>query len=179
MTDKQPHRTGFTVLDGAAMVLGAAVASVLMRGIVTQEALSIAGWVLAWLTFTGLTITASGVFLFAQRFLGHRPPGYPQSGDWLWLLLGLPWTLAAVSSPVRLASTQHARDVHATLLWAGIILASLAALVVVGREVVRPAASTPGPVTEVPGGPSWTDRLGKALAIAWPLQWGFGLVVLG
>src|SRR5207249_1319831 len=82
---------GFTLLDGAALVTGAAVASVHIREAIADGHLLGPGWALAWLSFAGIALTAAGPFVFLLRRLGRRPPGYPRIGDRLWALLGGPW----------------------------------------------------------------------------------------
>src|ERR1700761_8912170 len=86
---------GFSVLDGVAMVMGSAIASVhtlrVMRGDLTG-----AGWVMLWLTFAGVAITATGPFLYLGRRFARRLAGYPRIGDRLWAMLGVPWILTAV-----------------------------------------------------------------------------------
>src|SRR3954454_17240830 len=77
---------GFRVLDGAALVMGAAVASVHIRYII-RDNLSGFGWVLVWCTFAWVSLTATGPFLFLARRFAHKLPGYPQVGDCLWALL--------------------------------------------------------------------------------------------
>src|SRR4051812_39350763 len=86
---------GFSVLDGASIVTGAAVASIHIRGVIRGD-LAAPGWALIWGTFAGVSLTAAGPFLFlARRFL-RRLPDYPGVGDALWALLGLPWLVAAL-----------------------------------------------------------------------------------
>src|ERR687894_3124113 len=77
---------GFTLLDGAALVTGAAVASVHIREAIADGHLLGPGWALAWMTFAGIALTASGPFVFLLRRLGRRPMGYPRIGDRLWAL---------------------------------------------------------------------------------------------
>lgn len=168
---------GFTVLDGVALVMGAAVASIHLRELVSQRRdLTALGWGLVWLTFTGVALSATGPFLFLERRYGRRPAGYPRRGDWLWAVLGLPWSVTAALRP---APGPPGRASEATLyaLLLGLLLgaASLIALGVVWNTwVIRPPVASQGS----PPAP-WTDRVGLALAVAWPLQCGFGLVVLG
>ncbi len=84
---------GFTVLDGAAMVVAAAFASLHMR-VAVREVHGV-GWALVWLSFAGVALTSGGTFVYLVRRFGRRPMGYPRLGDRLWALLGLPWILAA------------------------------------------------------------------------------------
>ena len=165
---------GVTLLDGAALVIGAAVASAQVRG-AFPEHLTGAGWSLVWGTFAGIALSAAGPFVFLARRRWRRPPGYPRPGDYLWALLGLPWVLTA---PLRTAlPTPNAQPdpFTAMALICGLGATSLVALVVVWKTwVLAPPAP---PADDEP--PHWTDRVGLTLASAFPLQWGFGLVVLG
>src|SRR5436309_524433 len=54
---------GFSVLDGAAIVTGAAVASIHIRRVIRDD-LAAPGWVLIWGTFAWVALTAAGPFLF-------------------------------------------------------------------------------------------------------------------
>jgi hypothetical protein len=164
---------GFTLLDGGALVIGAAVASVHMREAVSrvQNAL---GWGLVWLTFAGVAISAAGPFEYLARRYIRRPAGYPRCGDWLWAGLGLPWFASALLRPGGLSpSGRGDLDLYRISLWVGVAAACVGALVVVWKNwVVAP------PGRGLRDGPSpWTERVGLALAIGWPLQCGFALVV--
>ena len=86
---------GFSVLDGAAIVTGAAVASIQIRGVI-RDNLTAPGWVLIWGTFAWVALTATGPFLFLVRRFLRRLAGYPKVGDALWAVLGIPWLLTAV-----------------------------------------------------------------------------------
>ena len=60
---------GFNVMDGVALVVGAAIASVHMLRVLRGD-LSLAGWVMLWLAFTWVAVTAAGPFLFSGWALG-------------------------------------------------------------------------------------------------------------
>ncbi|HEX8199128.1 MAG TPA: hypothetical protein VF590_01480 [Isosphaeraceae bacterium] len=167
---------GVTLLDGAALVTGAAVASVHIRQAIADGHLLGPGWALAWLTFAGVALTASGPFVFLLRRLGRRPAGYPRIGDRLWLLLGLPWVLTAPlpGSPPSEATPRGA-DLYAFSLTLGLGAVCLVALAVIWHTWVMVAPEVLARAEPSP----WTDRVGRVLAVAWPLQCGFGLVVIG
>jgi hypothetical protein len=173
MDERASGDGGLTLLDGAALVTGAAVASVHMRDSV-PTGLPGAGWVLVWLTFAGVAITAAGPFVFLGRRFGRRTPGYPRVGDLLWALLGLPWLATAI---LRTASNSPPRrdDLVSLGLSIGLGLASLIALAVVWKTWVL---VPPEQVNQSKRSP-WTNRVGLILAVAWPLQCGFGLVIVG
>ncbi|APW63665.1 hypothetical protein [Paludisphaera borealis] len=170
--DSREQRGRFTVLDGAALVMGSAIASLhVLR--VMRSGLSIAGWAMMVLTFTWLAVTATGPFLYVARRYIRRPPGYPAIGDRLWALLGLPWLLTAVLQSLSLGDRRDAL-VSITLM-GGLAVASLIAVVEVWSTWVM---VPPEQAEEVEAGP-WTSRVGLILAIAWPIQCGLGMVVLG
>jgi len=170
-----PDRSGgVTMLDGAALVIGAAVASTQVRG-VFPDRLTGAGWSLVWWTFAGIALSAAGPFVFLARRYWRRPPGYPQIGDYLWTILGLPWVLTAPLRTAMHVTGAQPDPFVALALSLGIGTASLVALVVVWKTWVLAAPASA--VALEP--PAWTDRVGLTLASSFPLQWGFGLVVLG
>lgn len=167
---------GITLLDGAALVTGAAVASVHIREAIADGHLLGPGWALAWLTFAGIALTAAGPFVFLLRRMGRRPAGYPRIGDRLWALLGLPWVVTVlIPSPPQADSAPRGADLYGLVLTVGIGAACLVALAVVWHTWVLVA-----PEVLARAGPHpWTDRVGRVLAVSWPLQCGFGLVVIG
>lgn len=179
------HATGggFSVLDGAAVVVGATIASVHLRDLATSPGLSAFGWGLVWITLTGIAISATGPFLFVLRKYLRRVPAYPRVGDTLWMLLGLPWVLSAPVHGSRESSvlinrpgaTANTLDMYAICLWGAQAIVCMIVLVVVWKTWVL---ATPEVQTSRESLP-WTDRLGVALAVAWPLQCGLSLVVVG
>ncbi len=176
MRERPESGGGFTLLDGAALVIGAALASIHTRGLISQP-LSVIGWGLTWITFTGIALSAAGPFVFLVRRYGRRPPGYPRLGDWLWLILGVPWIVTAMLRPSGSkdgAAGSHAvSELYVMALWIGLAVASMIALGAVWTRWVLPPPDSRNRWEPTP----WTDRLGLILAICWPLQCGFGLVV--
>jgi hypothetical protein len=174
MVEQPSQQGGFTLLDGAALVGGAAAASVHVRGAVPVE-LPGGGWVLVWITFAGVAITTAGPFVFLERRFGRRAKGYPRVGDVLWAILGVPWLLTALLRAAAPSTGPRPDELVSAGLSFGLSLASVIALAVVwGTWVLVP------PERVSPGGPTpWTNRVGLVLAVAWPLQCGFGLVFLG
>lgn len=165
---------GFSVLDGVAMVMGSAIASIhtlrVMRGDLTG-----AGWAMLWVTFAGVAITATGPFLYLGRRFARRLPGYPRIGDRLWAMLGVPWLLTAVIQSATTAGTEARQGSLFTMTLAvGLGMVCLIALGVVWTTWVM---VSPEQAARVEVGP-WTNRVGLILAIAWPIQCGLGLVVL-
>lgn len=161
-----------TLLDGAAFVIGAAVASAHMRG-AFPGGLTGVGWAFVWAVFGGVALTAAGPFVYGVRRYWRRPQGYPRVGDRLWAVLGLPWV---ATSPMQSAAAGKSGDFPAIALVLGLAGSCLIALVVVWKTwVMAPPSGRPRP----DDGPSpWTNRVGLTLAVASPLQWGFGLAVL-
>ncbi|RUL89707.1 hypothetical protein [Tautonia sociabilis] len=168
---------GVTLFDGIALVAGAAIASVHFRQAIPGGELAPVGWALLWLTFAGVALTASGPFLAAVRRLSGRPGPPCRLGDRLWALMGAPWVLAALS---RVASApppggEGGDPLYELVLVAGLAVASVSALAIVwARWVMVPPGARE---VEEPG--SWSHRIGLALGVAWPVQCGLGMVVLG
>lgn len=164
---------GFSVLDGAALVMGSALSSILMLGVRRPE-LSGAGWVMIGVTFVLVAVTAAGPFIYLVRRFFRRVPGYPKIGDKLWALLGLPWLASALVQSVTPGTEPRHNPLFASALSVGVAVACLIALTVVwGTWVVVP----PEQAARVESAP-WTNRVGLILSIAWPLQCGLGMIVL-
>ena len=173
MIDPMNGGDGFRVLDGVALVMGAAVASVHLR-VIIRDNLSALGWALVWWTFTWIAVTATGPFLVLVRRIARKQPGYPRTGDWLWALLGLPWMMSALVRSTFGEGTASYDGAIATALMVSLIVASLVAQVVVWATWV---AVTPEQAART-ASPPWTNRVGMILAIAWPIQCGVGFVVI-
>jgi hypothetical protein len=165
---------GFSVLDGAAIVTGAAVASIHLRGIIHDD-LAAPGWALLWGTFAWVALTAAGPFLFLVRRFVRRLPDYPKVGDGLWGVLGLPWLLTALIRTATPGSAPGRDAFFAAGLGLGLAVASLIALIVVWRCWVSVPPETAARNASTP----WTNRVGLILSVAWPIQCGLGLVVIG
>jgi hypothetical protein len=165
---------GFTVLDGVALVIGAAIASIHVLRVLRAD-LSPAGWVMVWLAFAWVAVTAAGPFIFLVRRFARRLPNYPRIGDRLWALLGLPWLATALLRSAAPVSEPRPGTLVAATLSVGLAVACLIALAVVwGTWVMVP----PAQAARIEAGP-WTNRIGLILSIAWPIQCGLGMVVLG
>lgn len=175
---------GFSVLDGGALVVGSTLASIHLRHLVEERSLSAFGWGLVWVTFTGIALTATGPFLLLVRRYLRRIPGYPRVGDWLWALLGAPWLISAMLRGTYAAQRggglvspldSRVEGIYMLALWSSQALACLIVLIVVWKTWVLASPAelkARDPVL-------WTDRVGLALAVAWPLQCGFSLVAVG
>jgi hypothetical protein len=171
--ERSDSGSGFSVLDGVAMVMGSAIASIhtlrVMRGDLTG-----AGWAMLWLTFAGVAVTATGPFLYLGRRFARRLSDYPKIGDRLWAMLGVPWLLTAVIQSATAGSeTRQDAFFHLTLS-VGLGGVCLIALGVVWTTWVMVPPEQAARVEVAP----WTNRVGLILAIAWPIQCGLGLVVL-
>src|SRR5262245_60336083 len=125
--DRSDTGGGFSVLDGTALVMGSAIASIhtlrLMRSDLTG-----AGWIMIWMTFTWVAITAAGPFLFLARRFARRLPDYPKIGDRLWALLGLPWLATAVVQSAAPGTEPRQDSLFATTLSAGLAIVCLITL---------------------------------------------------
>jgi hypothetical protein len=165
--------SGINVLDGVALVMGSAIASVHILRVI-RSGLSGAGWIMVWLTFSWVAITAAGPFIFLARRYSRRLPGYPRIGDWLWALLGLPWLVTAIIQSALPGQDPRHNPLFASTLGISLAIVCVIALVVVwGTWVIVP----PEQAARVEAAP-WTNRVGLILSIAWPIQCGLGMVVL-
>jgi hypothetical protein len=165
---------GFSVLDGGAMVMGSAIASVhlarVMRGHITGP-----GWMLAAVVFGWVSVTAAGPFFFLARKFRGAVVDYPKVGDRLWALLGLPWLSTAVLQSASGLSKPGENPMFTTVLSVGLAVACMIALTVVWSTWVAVSPEQAARIEEEP----WTNRVGLILAIAWPIQCGLGMIVLG
>ena len=173
MMAQAESRGGFSVLDGAVLVSGAAVASVHIRGVMS-ESLTGPGSILTWGCFAWIAVTASGPFLLLVRLYARRLPDYPKVGDRLWALIGLPWILTALIRPASTPGVGHRHDLYAIALSVGLGVVSLIALAVVWGTWVMVSPQQAAQTSSAP----WTNRVGLVLAVAWPIQCGIGLVVI-
>jgi hypothetical protein len=177
MLDRADVGGGFTVLDGVALVTGAAVASVHIRSAL-PEFDGPADWFWAWSLFCWLSLTAAGPYLFLVRKFFTRPSGYPRTGDKLWAVSGLPWLVAAMVRTFEPASqvvSGRLDPAYVGCLGIGLIVVAVTSVLVLAArylfvDPLKPKGSEPSP---------WTHRLGLMLAVAWPIQFGVGLVVIG
>jgi len=168
------YPAGFSLLDGVALVSGAAVASVHVRAVVPAE-LSGFGVAAIWGIFSWIALSAAGPFIFIVRRYIRRAPGYPKVGDWLWALIGMPWLIAAVVRSATADPRVARNDSVAWGLFLGLAAVSLVALGVVWSTWVTVPPEQAARTASHP----WTNRLGLILAVAWPVQCGLGMVILG
>jgi hypothetical protein len=176
MAEGNPSGGGFSVLDGAAIVTGAAVASIHIRGVIRAgDALAAPGWLLIWGTFAWVALTAAGPFLFLVRRFHRRLPGYPRVGDALWAVLGIPWLATAIIRSAMLGDTRRRDDLVSFGLSVGLAVACLIVLTVVWKRWVLVSPEEAARTASAP----WTNRIGLILSVAWPIQCGAGLVVAG
>jgi hypothetical protein len=161
------------VLDGLALVMGSSIASVHILRII-RSGLSGLGWIMVWLTFACVALTATGPFIFLARRYSRRMPGYPKVGDRLWAILGLPWVVTAMIQSAGPGQEPRDNPLFAGSLGIGLAVACVIALVVVWATWVT---VPPEQAERVEVGP-WTNRVGLILSIAWPIQCGLGMVVL-
>ncbi len=164
---------GFTLLDGVALVLGSAVASIhVLRA--ARDPLAAPGWVLVWLAFALVALTATGPFVYLARRFARRDPGYPRIGDRLWAILGLPWLATAFLKSALATTDSRQSPIMITILTVGIGVVCLISILVVWGTWV---AVSPERAAQVEAGP-WTSRVGLVLSIAWPIQCGLAMIVL-
>ena len=164
---------GFSVLDGAALVMGSAIASIHTLRVMRSD-LTGAGWIMIWITFAWVAVTAAGPFLYLGRRFARRLAGYPKIGDRLWALLGIPWLASALVQSAAADREPRQNSLFTTSLGVGLAVTCLVTLGVVWNTwVIVP----PEQAARVEASP-WTNRVGLILAIAWPIQCGLGMVVL-
>jgi hypothetical protein len=173
MMDQKETGGGISVLDGGALVMGAAVASVHIRGVI-RDRLTQFDWVLVLFTFTWVALTATGPFLFLVRRFARPMPGYPKVGDRLWGLLGLPWLATAILRSSASGPKAQIDGGYALALTIGLAAASLIAVQVLWSTWIMVSPEEAGKTASAP----WTNRVGLVLSIAWPLQCGLGMVVI-
>jgi hypothetical protein len=164
---------GFSVLDGAALVMGSAIASIHILGVRRWD-LSGAGWFMVGITFTWVAVTAAGPFMFLARRYGRLLPNYPKIGDRLWALLGIPWLVTALVQSASPGSEPRQNPLFTTTLSVGLAIVCLIALAVVWNTWVMVPPEQAAQMETAP----WTNRVGLILSIAWPIQCGLGMVVL-
>ena len=174
MSDHSRRASGITMLDGAALVSGAAVASVHFRELTHEmTGLTTLGWLFLCATFTWLAVTSAGPFVFIVHRISSRPSGSPSIDDRLWMGFGLPWLLAAFYRSTIGNAFDPTDQVYGRCLFAGLLLASGPAFWLLLRTwrqnmVVR------DPPDRVE---AWTDLIGRTVSVTWPLQFGLGFVV--
>jgi hypothetical protein len=165
--------TDVNVLDGVALVMGSAIASVHILRII-RSGLSAWGWALVCGVFVWVGMTASGPFVFLARSYSHKQPGYPHVGDRLWAVLGMPWVITAIiQSALPGGDHSHSSLFSSTLSISLAIACAVAVAVTWGTWVVV----SPEQAARVEATP-WTSRIGLLLSIAWPVQCGLGMIVL-
>lgn len=164
------RRRGLTVLDAAALVLGAAVASVHARPAFVEQANGV-GWVAVLPAFLAMAVTSSGPFLGLSRRWAEGTAPAPADGIRYWSALGLPWIAAAL---VR-AAAPWARGVVQVILVSGLLVASAYVVVELWRTRIR-LSDEQVPRTPVESG-HWTGPFGTAMAVAWPLQFACDLMI--
>lgn len=176
MADRAEARGGFTVPDGAALVMGAAVASVHLK-LAVPEPSGLMDWSWGGALFSWLSLVVAGPFLYLVRRFGTRPPGYPRVGDRLWALAGSPWIVAALMRTGEAGRDRSAGRLDPAYVGCLTIGLALMTMVTVPVLAARFLVTVPGPPV-APEPTPWTNRMGLALAVAWPIQCGVGLIVM-
>jgi len=164
---------GFRVLDGAALVVGAAIASIHILGLRRGD-LSGPAWIMVAITFTWVAVTAAGPFVFLARRFSRPLPGYPKLGDRLWAILGLPWLVTALLQTASPGSEPRHNPLFTTTLTVGLAIVCLVAWLVIWNTWVMVPPQEAARLEAAP----WTNRVGLILSITWPIQCGLGMVVL-
>jgi hypothetical protein len=139
-----------------------------------EEWSRLTGWIMVAITFGWVGLTAAGPFIYVARRFARRLPHYPGVGDRLWAVLGIPWLATALVQSAAPSSEPGDNPLLATTLSLGLVTACLIALVVVWSTWVTVPPEQAAQVEAAP----WTNRVGLILSIAWPIQFGLGMVVL-
>jgi hypothetical protein len=171
-TSRPAPGEGVSVLDLAALIAGAAVAAVHLRGTRGTPGDNTAPAFLFWLAFVGITITASGPLVALSRRIKKLPPTKRGWGERLWVLLGTPWI---VTAPFRsLPGSRAADSLYDPAVLISVSGACLAVLLIVWNHWIRPAVS----IERDADPPRWSEQVGLVLAVAWPLQYGFAMIAV-
>lgn len=118
----------------------------------------------------GIGLTSAGPILLMSHRLRRGRWSAICLGEWFWAWLGLPWWVGMLERWV----TGNGRQNDNGLPLLGAVL-SLVLVLHVGFAFWMLVANTRDRDSI---GPPWSHRLGCWLALAWPMQCGFGLFVL-
>ncbi len=165
---------GLSVLDITSLVSGAAVASVHVSGPMREEASAVGGPFL-WAVFLWIGVTSAGPFLYLVRRYARKAASYPRLGDRLWTILGLPWVITSVARSILSRTGLPIEKWYPFGLSIGLACACVTSLLMVLHQWVLVSPEDAAKTSEGP----WTNRVGLALAVAWPIQAGAALVVIG
>ena len=174
MTELAKNAATLTVSDGVAIIAGAAVASVHLRGVMSEQFIG-PGWLLVLATFGWVALSSSGPFLFLGRRLLRKDKERLWIGERLWVIIGLPWLASAVIQKGGSVPGQPASELLSTVLSVSLAIVSLISIAVLWETWVK---VSPAKAAETFSGPL-SNRIGLVLAIAWPIQCGAGMVVIG
>jgi hypothetical protein len=166
-----------TVLDCAALVTGAAIASVHVRPLILSHGLAPTSPIVMG-AFLLIAATSAGPFVLAAIRYQRIPLSRFKIGEILWGILGLPWLASAFLRPSVGSARRHpgtAVDAYTLTLAIGLVASSLIALGVVWTTWVAVAPEA----ADRAASPPWTNRVGFLLAVTWPLQCASGFLILG
>ncbi len=170
--DGMRDESRFHLLDASAIIIGYAVASLLVRACWPRSqsppvwALFLIGFVYLWL---GLAMSGPVVLLT------RRPVARPEEADegetvprtWAelaWMIIGIYWIgLTVLVVPLRVPGS---RFIDSAVLGLFPVVGAL------GLRIFRTHRSVER------GRPSWTHHAGVALLLTWPVAW-LGLILLG
>jgi hypothetical protein len=148
-----------------AAMTGVAIAAFNLRAAITDNRDS-GEMIFFALVGLGIALTAAGPTMW---FLGQRPRiAAERMGPMLWAILGAPWWIATLDLSLELPGHLSLYQlIVGPMIWVINVLALVALILGWSATVVR---NTGRPV-------SWSQGIGMALAVAWPVQIGLGLVV--
>lgn len=174
MAEPGNNAATLSVSDGVAIIAGAAVASVHLRGVINERFMG-PGWPLVWATFAWVALSSTGPFLFLVRTFLRNERTRLKIGERLWLMIGLPWLVTAFLQRGGMPPGQPASEIVTTVLSIGLGIVSLISIAVLWETWVKVSPDKAG---ETFSGPL-SNRVGLILAFAWPVQCGAGMVVIG
>lgn len=167
-----------TLLDIGSIVMGAAIAAVHVRLVVSTPQTWLM-WVWESILFGWVGLTSIGPFLFLARSWRRAAIGnYPLVGDRLWVIWGCPWVLTAVLKATLRRPELHPGQLdpaYVGSLGLGLFLATMITVPILVARVLWGSPATPQRPLDV----NLTQWVGLGLTAIWPIQCGVGLVVMG
>ena len=169
--DRQPDRkarSSFRLIDISAMIVGYALASVLVRAFwpsADQVSIPVGSAIFILFAWLGFAMSGPIVLLTVRQ---SDPPDSASHRSWAelaWLIIGFYWiALTMLVVPLR-TPTHRLRD--SAVLGIFPIIAAICLRLVGPRVTGRPT-----------GSPSWTHTAAIGLLLTWPIVW-IVLILLG
>lgn len=172
---KAPMEPGVRVVDLLALVIACAVGAMHTRTVIPENQVG-DYWIMSSIMILGISLTACGPLLcLCDRLLGQtpRPDGRgSRIGEWIWIVLGLPWLISAAVRVAVPSTTSELSEFASMALFVGLGIACLTTQILIWVAWENRYSEKPWEETW------WRGRFGLVLAVAWPVQWALGLMVL-